>query len=280
MLQSWRTGGISVEDHICVHIPARFASVGQCVAREGWAHPERVLDSTVLIVVESGRFGLAVEDQEYVLEAHQALLLPAGRRHSGFHCKDETAPRYYWAHFEDGQGMGSQALKLGLPPLHLTDIAFNRIANGFHQLLNENSLSPGEGLLSDYMLSLILLELQREGRQTQRSAVTNRMFEYIRLHCYEKLTLLELSRALGYSEDYLSRLFHENASCSFRSYIHHLRLMRAKRELLSSVKTIQQIAEECGYSNAKFFSTAFMKQEGVTPSAYRNLYGGLHQNNA
>ena len=57
-------------------------------------------------------------------------------------------------------------------------------------------------------------------------------------------------------------------------------MARAKRELLGSVKSIQQIAETCGYSNAKFFSTVFLKQEGVTPSAYRNLYGGLHQNNA
>ena len=72
----------------------------------------------------------------------------------------------------------------------------------------------------------------------------------------------------------------ESARCSFRSYIHQLRLARAKRELLGSVKSIQQIAESCGYSNAKFFSTVFLKQEGVTPSAYRNLYGGLHQNNA
>ena len=89
------------------------------------------------------------------------------------------------------------------------------------------------------------------------------MLEYIRLHCYEKLTLQDLSRALGYSEDYLSRLFHESARCSFRSYVHQLRLARAKRELLGSVKSIQQIAESCGYSNAKFFSTVFLKQEGV-----------------
>ena len=269
-----------MENCMFIHIPARFASVGQCVAREGWVHPERVLDTTVLIVVERGRFGISVEGARYRLEANMALLLPAGKRHSGFQCEDGEAPEYYWAHFEDGQGFGGQTLKLGLAPVRLTDTAFNRIANGFHQLLNENSLRTGNGLLSDYMLSLILLELQREGSQTQRTAVANRMFEYIRLHCYEKLTLLDLSRALGYSEDYLSRLFHESAHCSFRDYIHQLRMVRAKRELLGSVRSIQQIAADCGYSNAKFFSTAFLKHEGLTPSAYRNLYGGLHQNNA
>lgn len=269
-----------MEDAMTVRIPARFASAGQFVAQPCWTHPRRVLETTVLIVVERGRFGIAVDGRAHVLGANQALLLPAGLAHGGFHCDGEVAPRYYWAHFEDGEGAGGQALRLGLGPIELTDIAFSRVANGFHQLLNENSLPSAEGLLCDYMLSMILLELQREDRQTQKTAVANRMLEYIRLHCYEKLTLQDLSRALGYSEDYLSRLFHESARCSFRSYVHQLRLARAKRELLGSVKSIQQIAEACGYSNAKFFSTVFLKQEGVTPSAYRNLYGGLHQNNA
>jgi AraC-like DNA-binding protein/DNA-binding XRE family transcriptional regulator len=173
-----------------------------------------------------------------------------------------------------------ESLMIHVRLVTLEDTAFNRVANGFHQLLNENSLPSRDSLLCDYMLSLILLELQREGRQTQKTAVTNRMLEYIRLHCFEKLTLQDLARALGYSEDYLSRLFHENARCSFRGYVQQMRMARAKRELLGSVKSIQQIAELCGYSNAKFFSTVFLKQEGLTPSAYRNLYGGLHQNNA
>lgn len=269
-----------MENGLTIRIPARFASAGQFVAQPGWTHPRRVLDTTVLIVVECGRFGLTVDGRVHVLGANQALLLPAGLAHGGFHCDGEAPARYYWAHFEDGQGAGGQALRLGLEPINLTDIAFSRVVNGFHQLLNENSLSSGDGLMCDYMLSLILLELQREGQQTQKTAVTNRMLEYIRLHCFEKLTLQDLSRALGYSEDYLSRLFHESARCSFRGYVHQLRMVRAKRELLGSVKSIQQIAESCGYSNAKFFSTVFLKQEGLTPSAYRNLYGGLHQNNA
>ena len=269
-----------MEGTMTVYIPARFASVGECVAREGWVHPDRVLDSTVLIAVESGRFGLAIDGREYIVARNQAVLLPAGKRHVGFHCPGEQSPRYYWAHFESDANPGNHPLKLSAAPVELTDTAFNRIANGFHQLLNENSLNAGNALLCDYMLSLILLELKREGEETRGRAVTNRMFEYIRLHCYEKLTLEDLSRALGYSEDYLSRLFHENVNCSFRTYIHRLRMKRAKRELLGSVKTIQEIAADCGYSNAKFFSTAFLKHEGLTPSDYRNLYGGLHQNNA
>ena len=263
-----------------VRLPARFLSVGQCVAREGWVHPERILDSSVLIVTERGRFGIEVGGQRFVLGPRQSLLLPEGIGHAGFRPEGEEAPVYYWVHFRDGADGRGNAVTLGASPVDLSEMTYNRLATCFHQLINENSMNQAHSLLSDYMISVLLLEIQRENQQMPKAAVANRMLEYIRLHCFEKLALSDLSAALGYSEDYLSRLFHEHVKCSFRQYIHRLRMQRATKELLSSVKTIQQIAAECGYNNAKFFSTAFMKCEGISPSAYRNMYGGLHQNNA
>lgn len=261
-----------------IGLPAGFLSAGQCVAHSGWVHPDRMIDSTVLILVERGRFGIAVGERQYVLGAGQALLLPRRIRHAGFHTEGEDAPVYYWAHFNGG--VGGDTVELATTPIDVSEMAFNRLVTCFHQLINENSLNPGHSLLCDYMISLLLLEMQRELRQTPRAAVANRMMEYVRLHCYEKLTLCDLSGILGYSEDYLSRLFHEHVQCSFRQYIHLLRMQRATKELLNSVKTIQEIASDCGYNNAKFFSKAFMKCQGISPSAYRNMYGGLHQNNA
>lgn len=263
-----------------IQLPARFLSVGQCVAREGWRHPARTLDSAVLIVVEDGRFGLTVGERRFALEANQAALLPAGIPHAGVRIEGEISPKYYWAHFREGVGAPENRVEIGLAPVRLSEMAYNRLASGFHQLINECSVAAENATIRDYMLSLLLLEVQRGDREAPRTAIANRMFEYIRLHCFEKLTLSDLSRELGYSEDYLSRLFHEYADCSYRQYIHQLRMSRAKRELLSGTKSIQQIAVACGYSNAKFFSTVFMKNEGVTPSDYRNMYGGIHQNNA
>lgn len=269
-----------MEERMTIRLPARFLSVGQCVAHEGWLHPARTLDSAVLIVVEQGRFGMTVGQRQFALEAKQAVLLPAGIAHAGVRVEGEEAPRYYWTHFREGADAGGNRIELGLMPICLSEMTYNRLASGFHQLISESSVAGENAVICDYMLSLLLLEAQRGDREAPRTAVANRMFEYIRLHCFDRLTLSDLSRELGYSEDYLSRLFHEYADCSYRQYIHRLRMSRAKKELLSGTKSIQQIAVECGYSNAKFFSTVFMKHEGVTPSDYRNMYGGIHQNNA
>lgn len=265
---------------MAVQLPARFQSVGQCVAHKGWLHPDRLLGSSVLIVVDRGRFGISIGTERFILTRRQAVLLPQGVRHAGFHVDGAEAPVYYWVHFENGSGGREGVVNLGASVIDLSEEAFDRLATCFHQLINEYSLNTDHPLIRDYMLSVLLLELHRDRRETPRAAATNRMLEYIRLHCFERLTLRDLSMALGYSEDYLSRLFHDSVNCPFKQYVHRLRMQRATRELLSSAKTIQEIAAECGYGNAKFFSTAFMKCEGISPSAYRNMYGGIHQNNA
>lgn len=263
-------------DRFSIQLPATLLTVGQFVAREGWVHPRRTLDSSVLIVTEAGRFTMRVGGERCRLGPRQALILPAGVTHEGEAAGDDAPPVYYWAHFLDGAGDARQRIEIDGFREALQESTFNRVVTLFHQLISEKS--AGLPLACDYLLSLLFLELTDGREGDPKAALFNRMREYIRLHCHEKLTLADLADAFGYSEDYLSRLFHANAKGSFREYIHRLRLQRAKKELLSGVKPVQEIAAECGYSNAKFFSTVFLKYEGVTPSAYRNLYGGQHQN--
>ena len=263
-----------------VNLPVRFISAGQVVSEPGWIHPKRLLNSHVLIVVKQGHFGMAVNGREYVLSAGQAFLMPAGLEHCGFRAEQEEAPVYYWAHFEDESLSGRDRDNLGALSACLSGPAFDRVVSAFHQLINRSSVVKGPSALCDTLLSVILLEIREEETENPQPAVVSRMLEYIRLHCFEKLDWNSLSLALGYTGDYLSRQFHSHMKCSFRQYIHLLRMDRACRELLSSEKPVQQIASECGYGNVKFFSTVFLKTEGLSPTAYRNRFSRIHQNNA
>ena len=245
---------------ISVSLPARFLSAGQCSAPGGWNGSAGEPDSVLLLIRDDGA-------------CPRALLLPPGGGRdplpTGF---DAGGPaRWYWVRFRGVAG-GISQVRLGLSPVSLSEAVFNRLSYGFHQLTRESEGLSGPSELCDYMLSVLLLTLRDEGKQAPRTAVAARMLEYIHSHCYERLTLPDLSRALGYSEDYLSRLLHEQVSCSFRQYIHRLRMRKAKKELLTGVRSIREIAEDCGYPNAKFFSASFLKYEGVAPTAFRNLY--------
>jgi AraC-like DNA-binding protein len=254
-----------------VGLPARFLSAGRCTVPGGWNTAAPVPDAALLIVRDAGS---AAGKEAAAPDSRQALLLPPGSSAAevpaGFVSAGPAV--WLWLRFRSVSLPAATQVHLSLLPVSLHEDAFNRLAYGFHQLIRAGEGCGGSSDLCDYMLSVLLLSLRDEGRRISGNAVAARMLDYIRLHCYERLTLPDVARALGYSEDYLSRLLHDQVSCSFRQYIHYLRMQRAKKELISGIKPIQEIAEECGYSNAKFFSTSFLKCEGLAPSAFRNLY--------
>ena len=228
-----------------ISLPARFLAAGQSVAAGRQDASARVPGSVLLIIRESQAPGRGARGV-----VRQALLLPpGGSLPSGFDAL--PASRDYWLRFLPVDRPDSAQVSLSLLPVPLDESTFNRLSYTFHQLAGMGRSHSGPSDLGDYMLSVLLLSLREDTPRAPGSAVAARMMEYIRLHCFERLTLPDLSRALGYSEDYLSRLLHDQVSCSFRQYIHRLRLQRAKSELLSGAKSIREIAEDCGYSNVK-----------------------------
>lgn len=258
---------------LTVSLPARFLSAG-CGAFPDHRRQSGSAVDTVLLIIRDAKPVTGKENG--MLPAGQAVFIPSGSSLPAGCGSAEDCCRY-WAQFRNNDNPDADRIRFGLLPVLLPEAAFNRLTNGFCQLLRESESLQGTSELCDYMLSTILLMLRDNGCCVSRTAAAARMLEYIHRHCYEPLTLPDVARALGYSEDYLSRLLHEQVSCSFRRYIHYLRMQRAKQELLSGSRSIREIAEHCGYSNPKFFSTAFQKCEGVTPSAYRNLYvSGTH----
>ena len=256
------------QEMLSVGLPVRFLSAGQCFEPGCWNQSPPAPRSSLLIVRDAGPGGKAPPSPS----RGQALFLPSGCGvlPEGFGAGGPA--RYFWLRFQSAGPSAATQVRLSLFPVPLGESAFNRFSYGFHQLVGAGAGLSASSDLCDYMLSVLLLSLREAEPPAPRNAVAARMLDYIRLHCCEPLTLPDVSRALGYSEDYLSRLLHQHVSCSFRQYIHRLRMQRAKKELLSGVKSVQEIAEECGYSNAKFFSTSFLKCEGIAPSAYRNLY--------
>ncbi len=83
------------------------------------------------------------------------------------------------------------------------------------------------------------------------------------------LSLSDLAGRLGVTTPYLSSLFKEEVGQNFKEYLTSVKLYKARRLLMTTEKTINEISEEVGYNNAKQFSAIFKKYVGVTPAAYR-----------
>ena len=95
--------------------------------------------------------------------------------------------------------------------------------------------------------------------------------EYIRTHMAEPLSLNSVSREVGVSQTYLSRLFRRFENESFGGWLTALRMEKAKK-LLSRAggekPFVKDVAEQVGYRDQFYFSRIFYSYTGVRPSEY------------
>ncbi len=85
------------------------------------------------------------------------------------------------------------------------------------------------------------------------------------------LCLKSIAAKFNLSMPYVSRLFKKQTGSGLSDYIHLLRLDMAKK-LLVKDKTLNEIADYCGYTNALTLIRAFKRYEGVTPTEYKNRF--------
>lgn len=74
---------------------------------------------------------------------------------------------------------------------------------------------------------------------------------------------------LGVSRMTVHRILKRTTTQNTRQYILHIRMKYAQQELLTTTKSIYQIAEEVSYSDARQFAKVFKKTTGMSPSQFR-----------
>jgi len=84
------------------------------------------------------------------------------------------------------------------------------------------------------------------------------------------LTISALAAKSGISEVYFRKLFKEEYGISPGKELLRMRIEFAKTMLDSELFSIAQIAETAGFRDQRYFSVAFKKATGITPSDYRN----------
>nr|WP_239579167.1 AraC family transcriptional regulator [Microlunatus panaciterrae] len=79
----------------------------------------------------------------------------------------------------------------------------------------------------------------------------------------------ELARLAGLSTSHFSALFRAATGGGVVEYVKSLRMARARELLVTSSRTVGEIAEVVGYADAFYFSRQFRAINGCSPSDYR-----------
>lgn len=102
------------------------------------------------------------------------------------------------------------------------------------------------------------------------AALMNRVQKYMQ-HNYMRfdISLDSVSQLLGINSSYLSTAFKRCTGINFIDYLTDLRLSAAKELLLDPLRSTQEIAGMVGYDSPSYFTRAFKKRLGMTPTEYR-----------
>ncbi len=111
-----------------------------------------------------------------------------------------------------------------------------------------------------------------EGSPPVQNLLILRAIEYIEQNYRGKLSLKDAANALYISPNYLSELFKKTTGQNFSDYLNDVRMERSRIYLADISRKIGDISELVGFSDARYFSSAFRKKYGMTPLDYRNKF--------
>ena len=125
--------------------------------------------------------------------------------------------------------------------------------------------------------SAILKQLLLKAVETvDENALPTRMVEaldkYIRDNAGDDISNTEIGAIFGYHPFYISKVLKDRKGTTLRQYIIAYRLKLAKKLLSESAKSVNEVAEECGFNDPSYFTKTFKNAIGMTPKEYRNLY--------
>ena len=140
-----------------------------------------------------------------------------------------------------------------------------------------NVATSAEGEWRAQISAEIKLVLLKMAETMSENALPARMVEeldnYIRENSHDEISNTEIGAIFGYHPFYVSRMLKEKKGITLRQYIIAYRFKAAKRMLELTDKSIAEIAEDTGFTDASYFAKSFKATFGVTPKEYRTKYG-------
>lgn len=134
-----------------------------------------------------------------------------------------------------------------------------------------------QGKLVTEFLFLILADAQRYHREHACNIPSKKQYveqacNYIGRHYAESLTVDALAHKLSLNKNYFIKIFRQETGTTPNQYLTQLRLFYAKLLLVQTELPVQQIALDCGFNTASYFTKTFREKYGMNPIHYRRHY--------
>lgn len=226
---------------------------------------------TILIMCADGAGWCDLDGVRHEVATGQLLLIPARAPHRYY--ADATDPWSIWWLHVTGADVAELVQAIGLtagrPVAALSDpvAAFTLVESICDTLERDEtwaSLIAAAGMGWN-LLARLAAERQRSGNTEPLRLVQ----DHLRQHLTAPVRIPELAELAGFSPSHFSARFRAFTGYSVIEYVKRLRMARARQLLITSDRTIAEIAAAVGYPDAFYFSRVFRTVNHTSPSAFR-----------
>lgn len=257
--------------NFATHSQFAYEMIGEFRGNVGWIHPERIIESTEVILVLEGEVCIEEAGVQYTLGTNEIIILEPGLKHRGF--RPSTQPTaFYWFHFHTDLSLPFKTYRAG------ECFEVKKQLKRLLHITNTPGYTPEYIDATAYICFEELSRLQAQPTSSN-SVLVSSIKEFVRNNILNDPTVGEISERFGYNPDYIGKLFRTTEGIGLKEYIAASKMKRAKDMLLTTTKTVKQIALELSFAEENHFLKFFRYHEGVTPTAYRKKYCNTHQNN-
>ena len=231
-------------------------------------------DRIELLRIKRGKLLVECGTDSLVLSAGELMIIPPQTLHRGY-AGDEMAEydvimfdiRFFYNETEICQKL--------LPPIFDGRAVFKRIIHDEETIACFDSIcgdsSSGDLYTTAKIYQLIGLFYQNsllEFRTQPKNASVKKIVDYLEENYAQELNAASLCEKFGYTEAHLCRKFKQATGLSPMVYLKIYRLEMASRKQKNRETSISDLAADCGFSDANYFTRCFKAHFGVPPTRY------------
>ena len=217
-----------------------------------------------LSFVASGRYGERIGRQDHSRLAATLVYHPAGEQHA---VAFETDVRIFSVELH-----GRSAASLETSFQQRNDLIAwlgARLEREMSRTDSASSLAIA-GIIDEMLVEgtrgRALVEERRDARWLTKAT------QFLHDNFSATLSLDEIAQVAGVHSAHLSRVFRQKMGCTVGEYVRRLRFEFASQQLLSTERSLCEVAQDAGFADQSHFHRLFRSRMGVTPYTYRKLH--------